>query len=136
MSIQLNIIGAIYDLKLQNVEHGRVNCSSVTITRVGSQLKDAMRARHLSREKVYEQVKSAVQQLHEHGYAHCDICVDNIFVDSQEDGGNVFLGDLESCRKKGEKPPVDVRRADPKAQTAEELDLLQLDKLKDELAEI
>lgn len=95
MSIQLNIIGAIYDLKLQNVEHGRVNCSSVTITRVGYQLNDAMRARHLSREKVYEQVKTAVQQLHEHGYAHCDICVDNIFVDSEEDGGNVFLGDLE-----------------------------------------
>ena len=135
-NIRIDIIRSIYGLNLPNVEHGRVNCKSVTITRVGSRLRDAMLVRHLNAVTVYDQVKLALQQLHANGYAHCDICVDNIFVDSQEDGGVVFLGDLEYCRRKNETPPVDIKRADPKAKTAEELDYLQLEKLKDELASI
>lgn len=85
---------------------------------------------------VIGQIKAGIDQLHANGYAHCDVCVDNIFVDSQEDGGAVFLGDLEYCRRKDDKPPVDIRRADPNANTAEELDFLQFEKLKDELASI
>jgi hypothetical protein len=57
-------------------------------------------------------------------------------VDNQEDGGTVFFGDLEYCRRKDEKPPADIRRDDPKAKSAEELDMLQLEKLKDELTSI
>jgi|EP00975_Prorocentrum_lima_P038636 hypothetical protein len=135
-NIQIAIIGAIYALNLPNIEHGRVNCKSITITRVGSRLRDAVRTRHMDKSSVLAQVRSGVDQLHANGYAHCDLCVDNIFVDNQEDGGAVFLGDLEYCRRKDEKPPVDIRRADPKAKTAEELDMLQLEKLKDELASI
>eukprot|EP00969_Alexandrium_andersonii_P278098 12293339-Alexandrium_andersonii.AAC.1 len=135
-NIQIAIIGAIYALNLPNIEHGRVNCKSITITRVGSRLRDAVRTRHMDKSSVLAQVRSGVDQLHANGYAHCDLCVDNIFVDNQEDGGAVFLGDLEYCRRKDEKPPVDIRRADPKAKTAEELDMLQLEELKDELASI
>lgn len=135
-NIQIATIGAIYALNLPNVEHGRVNCKSITITRVGSRLRDALRTRHMDKRSVLDQVTLGIGQLHTNGYAHCDICVDNIFVDSQEDGGRVFLGDLEYCRRKDEKPPADIRRADPKAKTAEELDLLQLEKLSDELASV
>ena len=135
-NIQIATIGAIYALNLLNIEHGTVNCKSITITRVGSRLKDAVRTRHMDKSSVLVQIRSGIDQLHANVYAHCDICVDNIFVDSQEDGGAVFLGDLEYCRRKDEKPPVDIRRADPKAKTAEELDMLQLEKLKDELASI
>ena len=132
--IQIAIIGSIYALHLPNIEHGRINGKSITITRVGSRLRDAVRARHLDKSSILAQIRSGIDQLHAHGYAHCDICVDNIFVDSQEDGGTVFLGDLECCRKKDERPPVDISRADPQAKTAEDLDMLQLEKLKDELA--
>jgi hypothetical protein len=35
---------------------------------------------------------------------------------------------------KDDQPPSDIRRADKSANTAEELDIIQLEKLKDELA--
>lgn len=135
-SIQLHTIRNIYALKLPNVEHGMVNCKSITITRVGSRLRDAVRTRHMDKHAILDQIRTGIAQLHANGYAHCDLCVDNIFVDSVEDGGRVFLGDLEYCRNKDEKPPVDIRRADPKAKTAEQLDNLQLEKLIDEVASI
>jgi len=135
-NINLGIISSIYALNLPNIEHGRVNCKSVTITRVGSRLRDAMRVRHMDVRAVFDQVKFGIEQLHANGYAHCDVCVDNIFVDSQEDGGAVFLGDLEYCRGIAEEAPTDIQRADSRANTAGELDLIQLEKLKDELASI
>ncbi len=124
-NINIDIIRSIYALNLPNVEHGRVNCKSVTITRVGSRLRDAMRVCHLDAVAIYDQLKLAIEQLHVNGYAHCDICVDNIFVDSQEDGEAIFLGDLEYSRRKDEKPSADIRRADLKAITAEQLDMIQ-----------
>lgn len=135
-NIQIAVIGAIYDLNLPNVEHGRINCKSITITRVGSRLRDALRKRDMDKRSVLDQIRSGIDQLHANGYAHCDIRVDNIFVDSEGDGGTVFLGDLEYCRGKDEKPPSDIRRADSKAETAEQLDFIQLAKLQDELASI
>jgi len=81
-------------------------------------------------------VSRGVAQLHANGFAHCDICVDNIFVDNLEEGGQVFLGDLEYCCEKDRKPRSDTRRADARAKTAEELDNIQLIKLKDKLASL
>ena len=133
-SIDLRIIEIIYRHKLQNIEHGTVNHTSLTITRVGSQLKDAIKVRHLTKEDIYNQVQSGVEQLHSIGYAHCDICMDNIFVDSIEDSGRIFIGDLEYCRLKDDPSPVNIRRSDSSANTAEDLDNIQLKKLKDELA--
>ncbi len=72
-------------------------------------LRDALRVRHMDKRKVLNQIRSGINQLHANGYAHCDLYVDNIFVDSEEDGGSVFLGDLEYCRRKDEKPPTDIR---------------------------
>ena len=54
-------------------------------------------------------------------------------MDSVEDGGAVFLGDLEYFRENTAKPPTDTLRADKRAKTALELDNFQLNKLSDEL---
>lgn len=132
--IPFAIIKEIYANKLPNVEHGVTNCRSITITRVGSKLRDALVVRHLDKRAIYQQVASAVEQLHSIGYAHCDICVDNIFADAVEDGGSIFLGDLEYCCVKTQPPPTSIRRASANARTAEELDNIQLSCFADELA--
>ena len=134
--IPWTIIRHIYLCKLPNVEHGTVNCTSVTITRVGSMVKDALVVRGLSKEYVYEEIALAVGQLHTLGYAHCDICLDNCFVDSVDNGGHVFLGDLEYCCLVNASPPVTIRRANAKCRTAGSLDDWQLLRLKDELASL
>ena len=134
--INIEIIRAVYQLHLENVEWGYVNCSSVTITRIGSRLKDVFRPRNLDRASVLQQVELGVNQLHANGFAHCDICVDNVFVESVEDGGRVFLGDIEYCSAIDSPAPRDLRRSDRSARTAGDLDLLQLAKFKDELAHL
>jgi hypothetical protein len=129
----MTFISKVYSANLANVEHGTTNGTSITITRVGSTLKDAMRVRSLGRSFIFSQVDLAVNQLHAIGVAHCDICVDNVFVDSVADGGTVFLGDLEYCRSTESPPPVGIKRAHNVA-TARELDLAQLEVFRDELA--
>lgn len=135
-SISLDIIGKIYKLRLPNVEYGTVNHISITITRVGSKLKDIIRMHSRNKNEIYQQVEMGIEQLHANGFAHCDICLDNIFVDSLENGGNIFIGDLEYCRLISDAPPVDIRRADRRARTAGDLDNFQLENFKDELARI
>lgn len=130
--INMDVIRQVYQLHLPNVEWGTVNCTSITITRVGYRLKDAIRTRNLTKTFVFEQTKLAVNQLHANGFAHCDICVENIFVDMED--GNVFLGDVEFCCDMNSPAPTDLRRSDGRAVTAQDLDLIQLEKLKDELA--
>jgi hypothetical protein len=134
--ISISTVGAIYALNLPNVEHGTINCTSITITRVGSRLRDAVIVRNMNRQDVYQQVCMGIQQLHTNGFAHCDICVDNIFVDGVEDGGRVFIGDLEYCCPICDPPPTNIRRAHDSALTAEQLDNIQLAKFEAELASI
>jgi hypothetical protein len=130
--IPMEIIRAIYNAKLPNVEQGIVNCTTVTITTVGRRLRDVVRLGDLEKSFVFSQVQEAVMQLHSLGIAHCDICVDNVFVNVV--GNAVFLGDLEYCQLMANPPPIGIRRADSRARTAGELDLIQLDKFSDELA--
>ncbi len=130
-SINMSIIKDIYSKKLTNVEYGTVNGVSITIHRIGNKLRNVIC--NLSKQSVLAQVESGIKQLHEINYAHCDICLDNIFV---EENGTVFLGDLEYCRIKTDKPPIDTKRAEESAESSEILDLMQFEKLKDELASI
>jgi hypothetical protein len=132
----MQLLKQLYAFKLPNVEWGETNCTSVTITRVGSRLRDVIESRGMGRDQVWEEVKLGVRQMHANGIAHCDICVDNIFVESVEDGGKVFLGDLEYCRPVDAPAPTDLRRSDRRARTAAELDELQLEALKDGLARV
>lgn len=91
----MDLIRRVYQANLPNVERGTVNCTSVTITSIGSRLADAVRSGLVtSRADVVSQVRAAVEQMHSVGLAHCDICVDNFFV---LDSGAILLGDLEYC---------------------------------------
>ena len=131
--IAMNIIKTIiYEAKLPNVENGLTNSKSITITTVGRKLQDAIRLLGLDKREVLTQAQLAVKHLHDIGYAHCDICVDNIFVTVNDNV--VFLGDLEYCQLKQNPPPSGIRRGDPSASTAEELDMIQLERFRDELA--
>ena len=134
--INMDVIREIYRLHLENVEWGSVNCTSISITRVGRKLKDVFRLRNMDRTNVVQQVELGVSQLHANSIAHCDLCLDNIFVDNVEDGGRVFLGDVEYCCAIESPAPTDLRRSDRRARTAGDLDSLQLEKLKDELASL
>jgi hypothetical protein len=134
--INMDVIRQVYELKLRNVEWGVVNCTSVTITRVGHRLRDVFRLRAFDRRGIFEQIEFAVNQLHANGFAHCDICVDNIFVEPEEDGGAVFLGDVEYCCVLDCSAPTNLKRSHPNAHTAGDLDFIQLQKLKDDLADL
>lgn len=117
-------------IRLPNVEWGRANCNSITIERVGKRLVDAMREYGLGKPDVLRQVEAGINQLHGIGFAHCDLCTDNIFVDEE---GVVFLGDLEYCTKGTSPPPTNLRRLDARATTAGQLDRFQFEKLDEEL---
>jgi hypothetical protein len=125
-------IKTIYEAKLPNVEQGVTNCTSITITTIGRRLRDAIHLHGLGKQAALDGAVCAVEQLQAISMAHCDICVDNIFVNLDTDV--VFLGDLEYCRPMGDVPPDDIRRADPEARTAQDLDDRQLARLRDELA--
>jgi hypothetical protein len=120
----MDAIRQVYELKLRNVEWGVVNCTSVTIMRVGHRLRDVFRLRALDRQGIFEQIELAVNQLHANGFAHCDICVDNIFVEVEEDGGAVFLGDVEYCCALNCSAPTNLKRSNPNARTAGDLDFI------------
>lgn len=124
-------IKTTYEARLPNVEQGTVNSTSITITTIGRRLSDAIRLHITDKTSALEAVTLAVQQLHSIGMAHCDICVDNVFVSIET--GVVFLGDLEYCRPMISAPPVNIRRACLTASTAQELDNIQLRKLQEEL---
>ena len=132
----MDVIERIYSLKLPNVEWGTVNGESITINRVGANLVNAFRDRQLRRVDIFDQVSRGVAQLHANRFAFIGICVDNRFVDDVDDGEHAFLGDLEYCCGRDSKPRSDTRRADDRATTAEELDNIQLAKLKDDLASL
>jgi hypothetical protein len=52
------------------------------------------------------------------------------------ESNTVFLGDLEYCCARNCLAPTNLKRSDPNAHTAEDLDRIQLEKLKDELADL
>jgi hypothetical protein len=86
-------IATVYALKLPNVEWGSiVNDSMVNISRVGVELRCAVHADLITRQEAIDGVRAALDQLHEAGWAHCDVHAGNVFVTSD---GVVFLDDLE-----------------------------------------
>lgn len=121
----MTYIHHVHSLKLPNVEWGRPvggSDNAVMITRVGRRVIDAIRD-GVSKLDIYNGVVAGLQQLHAHGYAHCDISINNVFVD---DNG-AFLDDLEYLTPVKDSPPHQTRiPANTNATTAEELDDLQL----------
>jgi hypothetical protein len=115
----------IHSLHLNNVEWGRPvegNDAAVMITRVGRRIQDAILDGTAKRD-IYDGVVEGLKQLHEAGFAHCDISVNNVFVDVH----GVFLDDLEYLTPTTDLPPHQTRiPAGTRAETALELDNLQL----------
>eukprot|EP01038_Epipyxis_sp_PR26KG_P016579 gene16579-22635_t len=126
---QLDRIALVYSLELPHVEWGEVNDREerrITVKRIGQTLRQAIVDKVVTRENALFQVETAVAELHNIGLAHCDISVNNIFV---ELGTNVvFLDDLEYLTPVDQPPPhltrISVDREPPK--NAAELDHFQL----------
>eukprot|EP01031_Cornospumella_fuschlensis_P034229 gene34229-41433_t len=128
--IRMDLIGRVYSSNLQHVERGRANGRSVTITSIGKTLNNAVRAGSVTdAENVIHELRSAVNELHGVGVAHCDICTDNMFV--LEDG-TIILGDLEYCTESDNLPPQ-VRRFYGTPATALELDEMQVLRCNDDI---
>jgi hypothetical protein len=98
----------VYAHRLQHVEWGEAvpnNSNAVLITRVAVRLKDALAAGQITQDDAIEHVRLAVGELHGVGYAHCDIVVENVFVDH----GVAFLDDLEYLTPLADKAPLNAR---------------------------
>ena len=118
------VMSIIYENKLPHVEHGECRNSKVAIIhRVGIPLE----AKRYDYGTVVEHIRLALEELHNIGYAHCDVCKENVFYSTSD--GVYFLGDLEYCRPALSPPRTDLRRYHPCA-TSEDLDMLQLEELK------
>lgn len=89
----LDNIAAVYALQLENVEWGAMlNDCTVNISRVGVELRHALQTGLITQQQAMDGVRAALNQLHEAGWAHCDVHTGNVFVTSD---GVVFLDDLE-----------------------------------------
>ena len=107
-SIRFDLLKRVYDAKLAHVERGIVNCSSVTIHTIGRRARDALQqSDDISRDTIIAHIRLALTSLHKIGIAHCDVCLDNVFV---LDCGEVIIGDLEYCTDAVGSPPNGIRR--------------------------
>ena len=133
-SIRYDLITRVYDAKLPHVEQGTCNCTSVTIQTIGRRAREALQAKLIQRAELIAQVRSALNSLHDIGIAHCDVCLENVFV---LDSGVVILGDLEYCTEANGQPPSDIRRRFDRElgvpSSASDLDDQQFAKLCEEL---
>jgi serine/threonine protein kinase len=93
------------------------------VTRVGTMLSTAIRDGMVTKEQAIAGVRAGIDQLHALGWAHCDITIDNVFVDET---GVVFLDDLEYLTPIDSPPPHLIRVSrDARPATARALDELQ-----------
>ena len=131
---QISYMGVVYEAKLPNVEWGRVmniGNRTVMITRIGTMLSTAIANRRTTKQAAEDGVRAGLDQLHNLGYAHCDIKVANVFVDSDN---IVFLDDIEyltpATDTEWERPfPSDQNRP----ATARDLDDYQFELFRTEL---
>jgi len=130
----------IYAAKCLHVEHGIVrNSGDVMITRIGPKLQDCIEGRVVSKETAIHHIRAGIHELHQLGFAHCDISVHNCFVDTCGPSPVVFLDDLEYVRPlQDAPPPVETHnsrlpRGVAYPSTAQQLDLLQFESLQAEI---
>jgi hypothetical protein len=128
---QINLMRAVHGLGLPSIERANMHEKTgektyeVRITRVGIPLANAVRNRLISLEDAERQVRRAVADLHEAGYAHNDLHMGNFFWDS--DG--VFLDDLEYLSLVDEPVPESRREREvhePPFESARQRDEWQL----------
>lgn len=134
--VDLQYIERIYKETLQNVEHGEVLSyeppQAIRIHRVGRRLKDAIR-NGFSKETALKHIQDGIFQLHNIGFGHGDVSLNNVCVD---DNNIAFLDDLEYAAPIGtsipkkRKPPS--RAADK--MSIEEFDLWRFNEMKVQMA--
>jgi hypothetical protein len=139
---QLNLIDHVYSHSpaLLHVESGRVVNHSkreCLITRLGHKLSSSTMARaHLSKDDLIQQVQNGLDELHSLGLAHCDLSLNNVFID---DAGVVFLDDLEYLSPLNDPPAIVNPNRLPhgtvgaSVKTAVELDNLQFQRFKSDV---
>lgn len=139
---QMQWIGEVYQLSLLHVEHGYIVADRTSIaTRVGRTLSACITDGTVTIDVAFTHIRLGVDELHRNGFAHCDICVDNCLVDVSGPTPLVFLDDLEYIRPIDYPPPPPPHnsRLPPGTalpSTAQELDKLQLQSLKNQIVHI
>eukprot|EP01038_Epipyxis_sp_PR26KG_P016746 gene16746-22907_t len=126
---QLGHINFIHSLGLPHVERGypiKSLRATVMITRIGQRVQDALVEGKITIQQIMTDVRKGLDELHKEGFAHCDLRVENVFVDS--DGA--FLDDLEYLTPINEPPPLHVKHKHDlnSTTTALELDVMMLQK--------
>ena len=129
----INRIGFVYQQAHPNVEWGVVKGDrSILITRIGLRIQTAIHEGLISKERVIEDIRCAMDWLHSVGLAHCDIALRNVFFDSASK--QAFLDDLEHLTPISDHPPhTNWFKRRPK--TAGDLDLIQISKFNDSVYE-
>lgn len=98
----------VYNAHLEHVEWGEAvpkTKNAVLITRVGIRLRDALSRDLITHVAAIEHIRLALEELHDIGFAHCDVVVDNVFVHQ----GVAFLDDLEYITPRDDAAPVTSR---------------------------
>jgi hypothetical protein len=127
---QLSRMHFIHSRNLAHVETGKPTRSSkrdVLITRIGVMLEKALKEGVIPRERAIADVEAGVSELHECGFAHGDLRLENVFVDT----AGAFLDDLEYLTPLDDKARL-VVPGYPNI-SARDLDFIQLEKLKDKI---
>jgi hypothetical protein len=141
--VTMGFIDAVYSHQppLPHIEFGQVLrddqnrvTRSCMITRIGTRLSSALSSGVVNCDGVWGQIQCAVAELHAIGFAHCDISVNNAYVD---DDGIVFLSDFEYLTPVSAQPPhltrVPTTTSVDAILTASDLDSSQLTTFQNEL---
>lgn len=131
-------IEKIYEAPLRHVERGKVIRSASSNRLVISSIGQTLFVRPSSEVEVRERVLTGIfeglNELHNLGYAHCDVRLTNVFwvVDSESPQGRAILGDLEFMRPRNSNHlsylnvfPSDMETRTKVAEDLRELDLYQ-----------
>jgi len=124
----------IHSSKLAHVATGKPTHSwkrdVLMITRIGVMLENALKEGVITKDRAIADVEAGVSELHESGFAHGDLRLENIFVDNE----GAFLDDLEYLALLDDEARLFVSR-NPNI-SAREFDFIQLEMLKDKIDRI
>lgn len=124
----------IVEADLDHVEYGeRLSDRVFLIKTVGEMLRVYLSRftpgaqKDRAKNEVMDAVRIGLEKIHEKGFAHCDICVDNVFFDEAK---GIFLGDLEYLTPLDNPPPKmhhRLQRVSKIPDTARQLDEFELE---------
>jgi hypothetical protein len=130
---QLDKMVHVMSQKLDHVECGELSSADkriILIKTVGVRVEDffrdvAQNMRIHFKNKLLQDVQLGLDELHSIGYAHCDLCIKNVFYDAKN--CRFFLDDLEYVTDCDSSPPLKAYRTSRTPQNARELDEFEFD---------